>query len=120
MICLLLALPFAVMAQEKTDWKEMKAFHGLMSTSFHPAEEGNFKPLKAKSDSLLTAAKLWKASAVPAGYKPKETAETLGKLVKQLSEVNQAVKSKKDDAALKAMITEAHDIFHSIAEKCKE
>ena len=119
LIYLMMALPFAITAQEKTDWKEMANFHGLMSTSFHPAEEGNLKPLKAKSDSLLNAAKLWKASAVPAGYKPKETSETLTKLVKQLNEVNQAVKAKKDDATLTKLITEAHEIFHSVAEKCK-
>ncbi len=119
LLLLMMALPFALIAQEKTDWKEMKNFHGLMSSSFHPAEEGNLKPLKEKAESLLNAAKEWKASTIPAGYKPKETSETLAQLVKQLNEVNKAVKAKKDDASLTKMITEAHDIFHNVAEKCK-
>ena len=119
LLYLVMAVPFVVTAQEKSDWKEMSNFHTLMSTSFHPSEEGNLKPVKAKSDSLLMAAKLWKASNVPAGYKPKETSETLVKLVKQLSELNTAVKAGKNDAALKGMIKEAHEIFHDIVEKCK-
>lgn len=119
LLYLVMALPFVITAQEKSDWKEMSNFHTLMSTSFHPSEEGNLKPVKAKSDSLLMAAKLWKASRVPAGYKHKETSETLVKLVKQLSELNTAVKAGKNDAALKGMIKEAHEIFHDIVEKCK-
>ena len=119
LLYLVMAVPFVVTAQEKSDWKEMSNFHTLMSTSFHPSEEGNLKPVKAKSDSLLMAAKLWKASRVPAGYKHKETSETLVKLVKQLSELNTAVKAGKNDAALKGMIKEAHEIFHDIVEKCK-
>ena len=119
LLCLVMALPFVVTAQEKSDWKEMSNFHTLMSTSFHPSEEGNLKPVKAKSDSLLMAAKLWKASKVPAGYKRKETSETLTKLVKQLGELNTAVKAGKNDASLKGMIKEAHEIFHDIVEKCK-
>ena len=75
--------------------------------------------MKAKSDSLVIAAKLWKASKVPAGYKPKETGETLNNLIKQLAELNTAVKAGKDDAALKNMIKEAHELFHDIVEKCK-
>ena len=119
LLYLVMAVPFVVTAQEKSDWKEMSNFHTLMSTSFHPSEEGNLKPVKAKSDSLLMAARLWKASKVPAGYKPKETSETLAKLVKQLGELNTAVKAGKNDAALKGMIKEAHEIFHDIVEKCK-
>ena len=115
-----MAIPFALTAQEKSDWKEMNNFHTLMSTSFHPSEEGNLKPVKAKSDSLLMAAKIWKSSKVPAGYKPKETSETLSKLIKQLAELNTAVKAGKDDATLKGMIKDAHEIFHDIVEKCRD
>ena len=65
-------------AQTKApEWKEQKQFYGLISTSFHPAEEGKFAPLKSKADSLSIAAKLWKASAIPSNFKPKETKEKL-------------------------------------------
>jgi len=120
LLSLIMVIPFALTAQEKSDWKEMNNFHTLMSTSFHPSEEGNLKPVKAKSDSLLNSAKIWKASKVPAGYKPKETSETLNRLIKQLAELNTAVKAGKDDTTLKAMIKEAHEIFHDIVEKCRD
>ena len=115
----ILSVPFVITAQEKSDWKEMQNFHSLISATFHPSEEGNLKPLKAKSDSLLSAAKIWKAAKVPSGFKPAETAETLTKLVKQCELVSISVKAKKDDVTLKAKIKEAHDIFHSVAEKCR-
>ena len=112
-------MPFAITAQEKSDWKEMENFHSLMSAIFHPSEEGNLKPLKAKYASLLLAAKTWKAAKVPAGFKPLETSETLIKLVKQCALVSASVKAKKDDATLIAQIKEAHEIFHTVTEKCR-
>lgn len=115
----ILSVPFVVIAQEKSNWKEMEIFHSLMSATFHPSEEGNLKPLKAKSDSLLLAAKSWKAAKVPAGFKPLETTETLTKLVKQCALVSASVKAKKDEVTLKAQIKEAHEIFHTVAEKCR-
>jgi len=37
-------LGFSANAQEAS-WKQMEDFHGVMSKTFHPAEEGNLKPL---------------------------------------------------------------------------
>ncbi len=106
-------------AQEKTTWKEQGQFHGIMSKTFHPSEEGNLTPLKEKSDSLVIVAKTWKAAPIPEGYKPKETSESLTKLVKQCEGIEAAVKAKKDDKALASMIKEAHDTFHYIVGECK-
>ena len=108
-------------AQTKTpDWKEQAQFHGVMSRSFHPTEEGNFAPLKQKADSLVMIAKLWDASPIPVGYKAKETKETLNKLVTRCTAVQSAVKEKKPDTELKKLITEAHETFHKIVEECTD
>ncbi len=120
LICLVMALPFALSAQGTSDWKEQNVFHDLMSHTFHPSENGNLKPLKAKADSLVWSAKQWKASAIPSDFKPKETAEQLAKLVKQCAAIQSAVKAKKDDAALTAMIKEAHETFHTVVKECKK
>ncbi len=112
-------MPFVVSAQEKSDWKEMQNFHSLMSAIFHPSEEGNLKPLKAKSDSLLLSARTWKAAKIPAVFKPLKTSETLIKPVKQCALLSASVKAKKDDATLIAQIKETHEIFHTVAEKCR-
>ena len=105
---------------KKAQWKEMHDFHEVMSVSFHSAEDKNLTPLKEKSGMLVERAKAWKASAVPEGYKPTETAAVLKRLVKQCKAVNKAVKKGKSDAELTASITTAHDIFHEIMEKCRE
>jgi len=120
LICLVMALPFALSAQGTSDWKEQNVFHDLMSHTFHPSENGNLKPLKAKADSLVWSAKQWKASAIPSDFKPKETAEQLAKLVKQCAAIQSAGKAKKDDAALTAMIKEAHETFHTVVKECKK
>jgi hypothetical protein len=117
-ICFLGA--FFAKAQEKTTWKEQGQFHDIMSVTFHPSEEGNLAPLKAKSDSLVIIAKQWKAAPIPADYKPKQTAESIAKLLTQCEGISAAVKAKKDDKALTTMIKEAHDTFHYIVGECKE
>ena len=101
-------------------WPEMKAFHKLMSETFHPTEEGNFAPLKEKVADLYRASKVWSASAVPANFKPEETKATLDKLMKQCHEIWVQVDAKASDEKLKTLITEAHDTFHKIVGECKK
>ena len=101
-------------------WPQLTAFHALMSKSFHPTEDGNFAPLKEKADSLLTAAKAWQASKIPADYKPEETKATLDKLVQQCTLIRDAVAAKAADVKLKVMISDAHETFHKIAGECKK
>ena len=119
LLALLCSFGLGVSAQEKTTWKEQEQFHGIMSKTFHPSEEGNFKPLKEKSDSLVIIAKQWKSAKIPAGYKPKETAESIAKLLKQCETVNAAVKSNKDEKTLGSLMFEAHETFHYIVGECK-
>ena len=116
---LLAGISIAVAQSAQPEWKEMKAFHAIMSPIFHPAEEGNFVPLKTKSDSLLMIAKNWYASPIPANYKPVETKETLKKLAMEIAKLHKAVKANKDDKELMKMLTEAHDTFHKVAGECK-
>lgn len=55
--------------QGRPQWKELSAFHTVMSQTFHPAEEGDFKPIRERSGEMVETAKSWKASAIPAEYK---------------------------------------------------
>ena len=52
-----------VHAQEAS-WKQMEDFHGVMSKTFHPAEEGNLKPLKENAATLVAKAKAWESGAI--------------------------------------------------------
>lgn len=105
---------------QKKEWKEMHAFHTVMSKIFHPAEEGNIEPLKANATLLLTKAQEWKKSAVPKGYDRTTTAPILDELVKECSAIQEAVKNNKSDEELKTLITQAHETFHQIMEKCRK
>lgn len=107
-------------AQKKGDWKEMQDFHAVMSKSFHPAEENNFKPLKQNAGILVIKAKAWQSSEVPDGFNSGITKPILDKLVNQTEMVQSAVQQKKGDAELKKLVTKAHDIFHEIMEKCRD
>lgn len=119
-VFVLFSLGLLAAKAQKADWPAMHQFHGVMSKTFHPAEEGNLQPLKDSASSLLAKAVAWQASAVPAGYNAKVTAPILKKLVRQCGIVKKAVAAGKPDAELTAQITKAHDIFHEIMEKCRE
>ena len=106
--------------EKKAVWPEMKAFHQLMSATFHPAEEGNLAPLKEKVADLYRASKVWYASAIPDTYKPEETKANLDKLMRQCHEIWVQVDAKATDEKLKSLITEAHETFHKIVGECKK
>lgn len=106
--------------QEKTNWKEMDAFHQVMSATFHPAEEGKLEPIKARSGEMVDKAVSWKKSKAPAGYNQKAVKASLKKLVSGSKELNQLVKDKANDELLKHKLSSLHDIFHEIMEKCEK
>ncbi len=115
-----LFLTYSAAFAQKAGWPEGKTFHHFMSTTFHPAEEGNFKPLREKADSLVWAAEAWKKSPIPADYKEKETKAALKTLVDQTKELKAMVKKNFSDADLLKMITAAHDTFHKVVGECRK
>ncbi len=117
---LVLVVTMTAFAQKKADWKEMHAFHGVMSKTFHPAEEGNLQPTRDSATVLLAKAKAWQSSAVPTGFNAKVTKPILKELVAECVAITKAVKAKKNDEELKGLITKAHEIFHEIMEKCRD
>jgi hypothetical protein len=119
-VILLAFLPAISFAQDKKNvWPEMKTFHSVMSSAFHPVEDGNYAPLKAKADSLFSTAQAWQRSPIPADYKPVETKAALKKLVIKCAAVNKGVQANLSDAQLKTLITEAHEVFHTIVGECR-
>ena len=121
-LIMMVMLPFTGSAQttKAAPWPEAKAFHEYISSTFHPSEEGNYKPLREKTDSMLISAKAWQASKIPDNYKPDLTKETLEKLVKQCELIANAVKEKMADDKLKPLVIEAHEIFHKITGECRK
>ncbi len=116
MTALLFARPLA--AQEKAKWAEKDAFHEVMSKTFHPAEEGKLEPIKARSAEMLEKAIAWKNSTAPAGYDQQAIKKDLGSLVKGAKKLNKLIKNNGADNEIKAQLTELHNLFHGITEKC--
>jgi hypothetical protein len=119
-VLLIAAVVFSIssFAQNQPAWKEMTDFHAVMSKTFHPSEDGDFKPVKENASLLVAKAQAWKDAKVPEGFHKEVTDPILIRLVEKCKNLETAVKAKKSDADLKPLIAEAHDVFHEIKEKC--
>ena len=117
-IMVLAATILGANAQEK--WKELDAFHDVMSKTFHPSEEGKLDPIRARSQEMADKALAWKKSTAPAGFDQKAVKPNLKELVKGTKEINEMVKNKATDAELKDKLAKLHDVFHGIVEKCEK
>jgi len=105
-------------AQEKAKWAEKDAFHKVMSETFHPAEEGKLEPIRKRSQEMVDVAIAWKNSEAPAGYDKEKIMKDLKALVKGTKKLNKSVQKNASDNELKEELTELHDLFHRITEKC--
>jgi hypothetical protein len=101
-------------------WQAIKEFHEVMSQTFHPSEEGNFAPIKARSEEMMTkAAKLLK-SDIPSAFKTEAILASAGRLETQSKELNKLVTSGATDDVIFKSITALHDTFHEIVGLCSE
>lgn len=107
-------------AQNKTEWKELSAFHTVMSQTFHPAEEGDLKPIRERSGEMVEKAKAWKASAIPADYKDvKDIEESLSALVDGSTKLEAKIKAGAKDEEITEDLSALHDVFHTIVGLCR-
>lgn len=107
-------------AQQKAKWNELEAFHTVMSQTFHPAEEGKLEPIRTRSQEMVDKAIAWKKSTAPEGYDKNAVKKNLKELVNGSKEINRMVKKNASDKELKEELSELHDVFHSIVEKCEK
>ena len=106
-------------AQEnKPSWPEMKAFHGVMSETFHPSEEGKLEPIKSRSGEMLAKAEAWSKSKAPKEFDKPAVKETLAILVKEAKSLDELVKKKAGDAELTKALFDLHERFHSVVGAC--
>ena len=60
----------AISAQSTFEkWPAIKAFHEVMSQTFHPSEAGNLAPIKSRSAELMNRAAAILKSDIPAAFK---------------------------------------------------
>lgn len=106
-------------AQAPIEWKEKDDFHKVMAATFHPMEDGNYNPIKEKSQEMYEKAVAWQKSTVPADVNKKKAKKILKKLVNESKELNDKIKKGTTDAEIKDDLTDLHDIFHELVGLCK-
>lgn len=108
-----------VSAQSSMDkWPALKEFHGVMSQTFHPAEEGNLEPIKTRSEEMMNKAAALLKSDVPADFRTNAILNAAEKLQKKSKALHKMVTDKAPDADIVKALTELHDIFHEIVGLC--
>jgi hypothetical protein len=101
-------------------WPSLKTFHGVMSQTFHPSEEGNLKPIKERSSEMATKAADLAKSTVPAEFKTDKIINAVARLEKDSKALDEMVKNPKStDTQIKESLARLHDVFHEIVSLCK-
>ncbi len=101
-------------------WPAIKEFHEVMSQTFHPSEEGNLQPIKARSEELMNKAAAVLKSDMPEEFKTKTIFASVEKLQLLSKTVYKLVESKASDADIKIALSDLHDVFHDIIGQCAE
>jgi hypothetical protein len=101
------------------NWKELKDFHKVMAQTFHPMEEGDFKPIKERSGELAEKARLLAESKVPAELSKPEILQAIKDLKIESGRLDVIVKSKADDQQISKTLTSLHETFHKIMGMCQ-
>ena len=108
-------------AQSKFDlWPELKSFHAVMSPTFHPSEEGNLNPIKERIGEMVTKAEALAQSKIPTQFENDAIKEATKKLAIDSKKLQQLVSDKATDEQIKSALSNLHDTFHLIVEKCNK
>lgn len=109
-----------VSSQAITDkWKQLHDYHEMLSKTFHPAEEGNFNPIKNSSKELVAKVEALDVTTMPQDIRTPKVEETIATLKRQTKLVDEMVQKKAPDAELMRAFENLHDIFHRIVQMCE-
>lgn len=103
----------------KSGWKELDAYHDVMSAAWHPARNDSLAPARSSAAALVTAAKTWAKAAAPMGCQTPAVKTAIARLVPESEAVAALAARNADDATLKAALKTVHDTFHVVEEGCK-
>src|SRR5438874_1981387 len=83
--------------KEFKEWAELKSFHEVIAQTFHPMEEGNFKPIRERSAELNQAAIKLAASKIPADLNRPEVVNAVKELASETKQLDELVQKKGSD-----------------------
>ena len=121
LVLALFVVASSVSAQSTFDkWPAIKEFHEVMSQTFHPAEEGNLAPIKARSEEMMNKAAMLLKSDIPTEFRTDAILASAERLQLKSKALHKLVKSNGTDAAIAKSITDLHDTFHEIVGLCSD
>ena len=108
-------------AQSKFDkWVELKTFHGVMSQTFHPSEEGDLKPIKTRIAEFCEKAKALNTAKIPDEFNKPSVKEATEAIEKEANALKALIEKGGSDAEITAALAHLHDTFHLIVERCNK
>jgi hypothetical protein len=107
-------------AEDNDKWNELSAFHDIMSATFHPMEEGDFKPIRSRAGEMAAKAKQWADSTPPKIYARPEIKKNVAKLAQESNALAELVTRNAGDAQIKQSLSALHDRYHEIAGQCHD
>ena len=121
LIMALIVVANAVSAQSTFEkWSAIKEFHEVMSQTFHPAEEGNFTPIRARSEEMMNKAAMVLKSDIPAEFRTNAILASSERLQLQSKVLHKLITLNGSDAFILKSITDLHDTFHEIVGLCSD
>ena len=103
---------------QKPKWSQLEDYHAVLAKTFHPAEEGNYKPILENAGELAKLSTTLKKSKIPANYQKPGVKESIKTLEKESKGLAKLVVKKASEQDLKNAIFALHDRFHEVMEKC--
>lgn len=99
-------------------WPELKAFHGVMSQTFHPSEEGNLEPIRTRIDEFKTRAEALADSKIPDNLNNEKVKTAVADLKSGAAALKKQIDARANDETVKKAIADLHDVFHKIVGLC--
>lgn len=100
-------------------WPQIKAYHEVMSKTFHSSEEGNLEAIKTNAGLLLEKAEALSVENMPKEFRSPKLIESLVVLKKETKTVNELVTKNATDFEISSALSKLHNTFHKIVDMCQ-
>jgi hypothetical protein len=117
-LILVFAVSTTLSAASGEKWPELEAFHKVMSETYHPAEDSDFKPIKERIGEMVLIAASLNTAAIPAEYNTPEIIETAKMLEAESRTLEEKIKAGATDGEIFKELNSVHDTFHKIVGLC--
>ncbi|MCS7078751.1 MAG: hypothetical protein NZ585_01695 [Chloracidobacterium sp.] len=108
-----------VAPKPKATWKAQEDFHSVLAGTFHPMEDGDFRPVRKRAGEMARKARLWSRSKPPEGYDAAKIRPLLTRLEREAAELARLVARQAADEDIKRALNQLHDTYHAIAGECR-